>query len=493
MLPLGESVTNAIPPAPPVEGDSANVAALRAAISHLQMTGGGKISLPAGTYRFSQTAGSIISLDGLANVEIDATGVKMVLSGRAQALLISACRGVRITGLTVDWARPPFSQGTVIFVEPDGKSTDIMLDTLSPADGWTRVEAIGTYDRARRLTAVAGVDVYHVVDKVDPISSFHVRLGLSQPIDLRVGDTVVLRHQIYGTNAIDLRRCADVELDRVTVHSAPGMAVVGSRCSGVTLRELSVVPPPRSKRLMSTCADGAHFVDCDGKILFERCRFFAMGDDAINVHGTYWRILEQAESNALIVNKRDRASFKKLELPKDGDKFSFASGKGLASMGSGTLMEAAVRDDAPMNLKLVFKEPLPDALVPGDVIIRIGHGHSLTVRECRFDGNRARGVLAHRDVAILNNSFLGQSEEAILMAPDLWWMEGPEVANVVIRGNNIKDVNRSGHAAGAIRIDSVVATDGGQAHGNVGHPNHNVQLMENVIQGGHSQVVLRGF
>ena len=60
----------------------------------------------------------------------------------------------------------------------------------------------------------------------------------------------------------------------------PGMSLVGSVTTNITLKRYNVLLRPGSGRMMSATADATHFGGCKGTISLEDCTFEGMGDDA---------------------------------------------------------------------------------------------------------------------------------------------------------------------------------------------------------------------
>ncbi len=448
----------------------------------LARRGGGRLLVPAGIYAIAAMSGAAIRLENLANVEIAADGAELQLNGLCRAVSAQNCRGLRIRGLTVDWRRPPFSQGEVAALSRNGREVEVALDAATPFDGWTQVEAIGAYERATRLVTRRQVDAYDCVDAVEGISPRRVRLRLSHEIGLRGGETLVLRHVAYAAEAIELKNCRDVEVSLVTVRTAPGIAIRAWRCTNVTLNGCVVAAAPGL--LMSSVADAAHCIDCEGDIRVDACRFTDMGDDGLNVHGTYLRIAA-CEGRALTVAKPRDEGFADEEVPPAGARFAVISGRTLETLGEAQIARSS---RSGRRLTLVLADDPPATLGVGDAVIDT-RTTKLTVRLSRFGGNRARGVLAHSNATIEDCEFHDQSLEAILLCPDLVWQEGPAATHVRIARNVIVGANRWSTDGGAIRADAVV--NGGLT--TPGHPNRDIVLEDNVIRGTpEPNVVLRG-
>ena len=110
---------------------------------------------------------------------------------------------------------------------------------------------------------------------------------------------MVLRHALYGCNALTFSRCTDVVIQDITIRTAPGMAVYADHCSSATVRGLQVQAPHASSRLLTTTADALHFDSCTGRIVISDCTLSGMGDDGVNVHGRYQRIAGRPDAKTL--------------------------------------------------------------------------------------------------------------------------------------------------------------------------------------------------
>jgi hypothetical protein len=203
---------------------------------------------------------------------------------------------------------------------------------------------------------------------------------------------------------------------------------------------------------MSLNADAVDLRDCRGNIEFLDCQFQGMGDDAINICSSFWRIAQVLDGNTWVVEGRDPAAdWKSWQLPSKGTTVDLCDAKTLAVLGSAVVSEsycALKRAVIKIDKSVTVKEGMILCDSQSDT-------HSI-VANCMFNGNRARAIVAHNNIKIMNNTFYGQSLAAILLAADSWWMEGPVVKNVEIDGNSF-DYNYFGQCAfrrGAITVDT---------------------------------------
>ena len=447
------------------------------AIQALPRQGGAVLKFAPGTYRFHQAAGVILRLEGIADLHIEGADAVLLFRGAAIPFFFRNCPSLSIGRLNVDWARPPFSQGDVIAVASDLTHVDIRIDPGFPVNGRERVQALATYDRACGLMALRGIDAYDVVRDVHLVANQVLRLVFTRSIPLSVGETVVLRHQVYNSNVFTLSKCSDVHFTDVVVNAAPGMAVLGSRCHNLAFNNFQVKPTPGSGRLISTCADGIHLADCTGSVDIRDCAMAGMGDDCVNVHAGYLRVVNRIDASTVLVSQPGEVPFEPQNLPVEGQAFTFSDGKTLQLLGAGELLAAAPGPQA----RLQFSRDMPPSIHDGDLLFNLADSPRLRIANCQFLGNRARGVLAHSNAIIEGCTFSNQFEEALLLIPSASSADGGAVNDTTVRGNHIEGVNRAGYPSGAIRIGALARSPGKPDYPSSAIVNRNVTIADNQI------------
>ncbi len=437
---------------------------------------GATLFFPPGRYRFRQHVGYAITLQDFERLTVDASGATFLFEGSTSPILLARCILPVLKGFTIDFERPPFSQGDVLAVAPDARTFDVRIDPDFPVNGTEPIQALGTYDRAAVLNARNGVDAYGIGKSSTLIGLQTLRISTNYALPrLKPGDVVVLRHNVYGNHSIAMSGCRSPRISDVTIHAGGGMGVVGGKNDQVVIERLRILPTPGSRRLMSICADGVHLGHSTGTVTINDCLMAAMGDDCININDSYLRVTEKVDARTLIVSKYANQSFSPAEVPMDPTRVGFASGHTLAPIGEATMISGEV---ASGRETLHFQSDLPRSLQPGDVLSNLSSRAVLTVSRCEFPGNRARGILAHANTTIQNCSFANQTSDAILLAPDVSWLEGPEAAQVRIVENKMIDVQRGSGGRGAIRI-----TVGIPAGNSAGFVDHDIEIRGNYITG----------
>ncbi len=450
---------------------------VRQAIARLPKTGGATLYFPPGAYRFAQKDGVAMRIEGVDDFVLDGTGAHFLFQGKTQPIVLVNCRHPAVHGFSIDWPRPPFSQGEVIALDAPARTVDIRIDPEFPVDGSEPVQTLATYDREAGLMALGGVDAYGVAKGVSLIGHQVLRLELTRILPLKPGDTVVLRHQVYSSVGIALHRCVRPNVRDVSIFAMPGMGITGNLSSDIKVSGVTIMPTPGTSRLMSLCADGIHFASCSGSVDIENCSMTAMGDDGVNVHGVYLRLMQRVDSRTATVARRGNIPFNSGDLPADGDSFSISSAATLESIGD----DKEMASEAGPTETLHFAADIPAAARPGDLLIDSSVQPKLTITACAFLGNRARGVLVHSDALVEKCIFRNQFEEAILILPDASWMEGPAGDRVTVRENVIEGTQRGGRQSGAIKIGAIVQPNSGRPIESAGIVNHDLEIAENDI------------
>jgi hypothetical protein len=155
-----------------------------------------------------------------------------------------------------------------------------------------------------------------------------------------------------------------------------------------------------------------------------------MGDDAVNVFASYWKV-EDSSGATYAVSARSQSPIGDWQLPRAGDTLQFVDAVTFAPLQQATVARANLYG----SRALLAARSTGGALRNGALVCNLAAAPQLEIAHSHFLGNRARGVVAHSNVRIENNSFSGCSLPAILLAPDAHWMEGPAVKNVIIRRN----------------------------------------------------------
>lgn len=184
--------------------------------------------------------------------------------------------------------------------------------------------------------------------------------------------------------------------------------------------------------------DATHFVDCKGHILLNACRLEGQFDDALNIHGAFWKVVEHREDSwirAKIMHPQ-QIGVKNLLV---GDKVALFERKTQKILHITDVVEVKTLNKSVVDIQL---GDLPAGLLEIDLIIcRYCKDTLLEIRGSHFGANRGRGLLLSIPGKILvENNYFHVDGAAIEITSDseYWWESGP-VEDVEIRNNTFDD------------------------------------------------------
>src|SRR5690606_6427317 len=262
-----------------------------------------------------------LNLAGSRGVTIEAAGATLALDGWYEAVSITDAENVRIHGLTITHKRPPHTIGEIIAVADD--HFDMRVDTAR----YTMLDHAATgrihfYDVEKQRVYTGA---WH--DRKEWVNGTTIRVhSAAKP---RPGDLCILRHSAHYRAGILIKESKHIVLRDVTIHSQPGMGVVGHRSEDIFLHNLQVIPEPGS--VVSTNTDATHFTSCKGRIVLDACKFGGQGDDCTNIHNYYYTLYPDATRKGWVDIAVEQADLHALSLdfPDAGDTLSLVDRKSL--------------------------------------------------------------------------------------------------------------------------------------------------------------------
>lgn len=372
-----------------------------------------------------------IAVDGQHGTTINAYGATLSVDGFMEPVSITNCEDVEIRGLTIDHRRKPYSRGRVTKLSGGGTVCEITLDEDCPIEEGSPLGLRTVFfDEKNRCRVESRFEGAEFVD------SHHMRVHVSHGEGLREGLLFYTVHTYHSRPAVLIENCKNITLTDITIHSQPGMGVVGNRSENIFLKRLFVVPS--AGHHLSTNTDATHFTSVKGVIRFENCMFDGQGDDSANVHGYYQTIIkkEAPEKCVIEVKSPHGTHTQSLDYPDVGDKMELTDIHTLKVVDTYTVSECFPHPEE-NRTHITLDHDLPDN-TDGLVLIDITRLPRLEITGCTASRHFARGILIKtREAVIENNCFDGIVMSGIEAAAEASWYEGACPANVVIRRNRI--------------------------------------------------------
>lgn len=398
----------------------------------------------------------IFPIEDIKNLTIDGQGSLFVFHGFTNPFLVDKSSQITFKNFSVDVSRPFHSEGIILESKPNELDlripeqfpykivNNILVFTEGDAekdDRKTTVskEAIYNYgsllefDTEKRETAFMVYDYYinSIPLSAKDLGDRKIRIYLDG-IKGTVGNTMVFASGHRNYPAFILTDSRDVRFDKVNIHHAGGMGIIGQRVHNVTVESCKVVPS--EGRMISTTADATHFTNCTGKIELSNCTFMNQMDDATNIHGIYVQIVEKLASNEVLVRLK-HAQQLGFDFLNKGTKVELVQGKSLITKGEAQVVEAERINKEITRVKL--SKDLPEGIEVGDAIGELQDFAEVHIHGNYIGKNRARGMLLNcRGKTVVENNYFHSPGAAILFEGDAhYWFEQGGVSDCVIRNN----------------------------------------------------------
>ena len=393
-----------------------------------------------------------IFIENMSGVTIDGGGSTFVFHDRMQPFTVDHCSEITLRNCSIDWDIPLTAEAIVEGASED--YLDLRIDDrqfpyvleggklVFVGEGWKS----GWWDTmefdGQTLRVVSGTGDNGCLGqgwqkyRAEELERGRVRLHYHFGRRPAVGNVLILRHSERDHAGLFIIESKDTTIENVNLHHCAGLGLLAQYSENITIRRFQVVPSARRK-VLSGHDDGVHISNCRGLIQVEECRFHGLMDDPINVHGTSVRIVERLAADRLRCKFMHEQSTG-MTWGRAGDRVGFIEHNSMRTVAQGVCAKYEAKDRD--TFEVSFEEGVPEAIKAGDALENLTWSPDVTIRGCRFDSNRARGILVSTPgrVLIERNRF-ESSGSAILIAGDAnYWYESGAVKDVTIRGNTFE-------------------------------------------------------
>ena len=399
-----------------------------------------------------------LALEGVKNLTITGKGLlenpaRFLMNGRMLPIAMIDCENCKIEGVTVDTRVPQITQVEVI--ENDTEK-GVITYRVAPYANYRIVDGrFVTYGSNWDMVPCAGIAfegdskrlVYRTSDigvGVTDVVEIAPRVIRAPWNDNRLvpGTVIAMRSYYRPTPGIFVSNSNNTCFSNVTVHYAEGMGLLMQTCENVTLDNFNVSLREGDGRYFTTQADATHFSSCKGVITSKNGLYEGMMDDAINVHGTYLRVVERLDDYTLVGRYMHVQAYG-FYWGGAGDDVQFVKSDVMEVTESNRVVEIAPYDKEQIagckDFKIRFEHPLPQDIANGNYgIENLEWTPEVVFADNVVRNNRARGALfsTPKHTVVENNLFDYTSGTAILLCGDCnGWFETGACRDVVIRGN----------------------------------------------------------
>ena len=423
-----------------------------------------------------------LEIKNKTGLDVDGNGSTLLLRGFDRtkgrslfsAIRLLSSKYVTIHDFFIDMDVSPNSAGEIIKV--GDQYFDIRVFDEFPVTGQEYVDHVMTFYRDG-LPNGKNMDLYKLDGglPVEKVAEQVLRIGIPRRFDLQKGEYVCLYHKVYGGVCIYFGDCDHSTLRDVTVHSFPGMGFYSTdRSTNITVERYRVERPKRTTRLTSTNADGSKYVHTGGMLTIKDCYYEGMGDDAINIHSSYGKVLKRDCKTLLIARiRRGHKVDVSARYVLQGDTVEFYDGKTMVPKGTAKILER--------NGQSITLDVVPDSVTAGDLFNNISMTPKVRISGVEVHRNRARGfLLQSQDVIVEKCKIVNPTGIGIFVTMDVnYWFESGQGKDVILRNNTIFSANKHLLREGAITVKC------GHDSGGTDYPtgvHRNIKILNNTIR-----------
>jgi len=398
-----------------------------------------------------------IALEDMKNLTLDGQGSKFVFHGRMLPVSLLRSENCLLKNFSIDFENPHIAQVKIVENDPqDGIVFEpapwvdyrIAKDSIFEAygEGWTMRHSWGiAFDGDTKHLVYNTSDIGCPTKGASEVAPRRIHAPGWKDARLVPGTVVAMRGWGRPTPGIFLSHDVNTTIENVKVHYAEGMGLLAQLCENITLEKFGVcLKGDADPRYFTTQADATHFSGCKGKIVSCNGLYEGMMDDAINVHGTYLKVVKRVDDRTLVGRYMHDQSWG-FEWGCPGDEVQFIRSNTMELVGKQNKITSIrpydkEQTEGAREFLITFREPV-------DQVINEQSGFGIEnltwTPEVLFSGNvirnnRARGSLfsTPRKTIVENNLFDHTSGAAILLCGDCnGWFETGACRHVIIRKN----------------------------------------------------------
>ena len=428
------------------------------------------VTIPAERYRVAPRGGCHLLLSGLTNVTVNATGVELVCTAYANALVITNCSGLTVKGLSIDYDPLPWTQGRVTAVDAKARTAEVEI-----AEGYPDHDILTFKNQyfdavTRELLDLPGAARFERSGLRRLRAHWNKGVKLPSKGTLFVSNVAhpVMAKFLEGPDDYSRAIHAVVQVDScetrfedVTVWASPWFSFFERDCDGtvydrcrVDRRSPEADPERRGMaRLRASNSDAFHCTRAARGPKVKNCIARYMEDDGVNVHGLY-HFISAAHGTELRVLGQGGMNLR------SGDAVELLDAKGnllpdarVVSVSPDDPREMTSEERAclkRLDMRPYFRDHWrPNAyrvtldraepLAFGSVIVSLAHaGGGFEVTDSIIGHTRARGVLVRaRDGLVSRNEITDTGLPAVLLVSEPWWLEGGTPLGTRVEDNTV--------------------------------------------------------
>jgi hypothetical protein len=399
-----------------------------------------------------------IALEMFKNLTIEGDGAELIFHGRMLPIALIECNNIALKNLSIDFEKPQIAQVKVI--ENDTANGHIVFETApwvkylikdsvfyNTGEGWQMQPTSGiAFENATKHIIYNSGDIRVGTKGVAEISPGKIKAYRWKNTKLIPGTVIAMRSWHRPAPGIFIHKGKNISLTNVKVHYAEGMGLLAQLVENIYMDGFGVcLRGKNDPRYFTTQADATHFSGCKGKIVSKNGLYEGMMDDAINIHGTYLKLVKKIDNKTVIGRYMHGQSYG-FDWGYVKDSVQFIQSKTMELWDAKNTIASitpikANENDPIKEFRIEFTKELSDEIDPSKLDIGIENltwTPSVVFTGNTIRNNRARGALfsTPKPTLVARNLFDHTSGCAILLCGDSnGWYETGACRDIEIRDN----------------------------------------------------------
>jgi len=388
------------------------------------------------SYRIA-TGGKLFDLRGVKNKTIYGNGAELIGTPGGLGLWIDDSENVLVKDLKFDSDPLSWTQGVITAVNPAAKTFTMTVDEGYPIPTnnygdlrrdhpWGMVWEPSEYTIKNELVYIASSQasgnsvVFTVRD--DYLSALNTMI---------VNDRFTIDTFGVGGTLNQITSSSNITFENIIIYAARSLNfVISNNLGAIHMDGIQMRRKPNTNRLLSGYRDGFH---CKGnKVgpLIENCYVEGICDDAINLHAYYLYVTAAASPTAFTLSTNIN-----FEIGDTLQFYDMNAGIELGKTQIATISGSSITTTSPI-IGVVAGAPKVKTTT---FLINLSKANSgFIIRNNTFYNHRRFSMLISAQNGLIENN-IGEKTSGIALINDLYWFNGPEPSNIVIRNNSFRN------------------------------------------------------
>ncbi|WP_449435663.1 hypothetical protein [Pedobacter steynii] len=399
-----------------------------------------------------------IEIEHFNNVTLKGKGTDLMFHGRMLPLALIESSNVKIQGLNIDFEKPQIAQvkiisndtigGSIVFEAAPWVKYKIKDSTFyNTGEGWEMQPTSGiAFENATKHIIFNSGDIRVGTKGVSELSAGKIIAHHWKNKKLIPGTVIAMRSWHRPAPGIFVHKGKNIRFENVKVHYAEGMGLLAQLTENIYMDGFGVcLRGKNDPRYFTTQADATHFSGCKGEIVSKNGLYEGMMDDAINIHGTYLKMIKKLDDRTVIGKYMHEQSYG-FDWGNIQDTVQFIKSKTMDLWDAKNTIVSITpiksnSNDPIKEFRIEFAKALNPEVDPSKTDIGIENlswTPSVIFTGNTIRNNRARGALfsTPKPTLVANNLFDHTSGCAILLCGDSnGWYETGSCRDITIRNN----------------------------------------------------------